>query len=135
MEQGAAAIQTAARHLKKKGKLLMVLNHPCFRIPRQSEWGVDAQKKLQYRRINSYLSPQKIPIQTQPGKGEQSATTFSYHHPLSDYSLWLQQANFSIAHLEEWCSDKKSEGSQAKMEDRARKEIPLFLAIIATREE
>lgn len=134
MEKGEGAIQTARHHLKKKGELLIVLNHPCFRIPRQSSWDVDNQMKLQYRRINSYLSAQKIPIQTNPGKGEKSETTFSYHHPLSTYSIWLQNAKFAILSIEEWCSDKKSEGSRAKMEDRARREIPLFLALLAVKE-
>jgi ubiquinone/menaquinone biosynthesis C-methylase UbiE len=134
MENGAGAIQTAARHLKKNGKLLIVLNHPCFRIPRQSAWGIDEQMKLQYRRVNSYMSPQKIPIQTNPGKGETSESKVSYHHPLSDYAMWLQKEKFAIAKLEEWCSDKKSEGAKARMEDRARKEIPLFLAILAIKE-
>jgi hypothetical protein len=31
--------------------------------------------------------------------------------------------------IEEWYSDKTSEGSQAKRENRARTEFPLFLAI------
>jgi SAM-dependent methyltransferase len=131
IENGEGAIGTAARHLKKGSKLLIVLNHPCFRIPRQSDWGIDEKAKLQYRRVNLYLSPLKIPIQTTPSKGEKSEMTFSYHHPLSDYALWLQKNKFSIAALEEWRSDKKSEGARAKMEDRARNEIPLFLAILA----
>lgn len=135
IENGKGAIQTATRHLKKGGKLLIVLNHPCFRIPRQSHWGVDEQKKLQYRRIDTYLSPQKIPIQIHPGKGAHSKETFSYHHPLSDYSAWLRSEKLAIAAIEEWCSDKKSEGAMAKMEDRARREFPLFLAILATKEE
>lgn len=134
MEKGQGAIQTAGRHLKKGGKLLIVMNHPCFRIPRQSSWDIDEQMKLQYRRINSYMSAQEIPIQTHPGKGGHSATTFSYHHPLSAYSNWLQQEKFVIGAMEEWCSDKKSEGSRARMEDRARREIPLFLAILAIKE-
>lgn len=133
MENGEGAIDTAGRHLKKGGKLLIVLNHPCFRIPRQSDWGIDEKAKLQYRRMNLYMSPQKIPIQTTPSKGEASETTFSYHHPLSDYALWLQKKKFAIASMEEWCSDKKSEGAKAKMEDRARKEFPLFLAILAVK--
>ncbi|PIS02845.1 MAG: SAM-dependent methyltransferase [Chlamydiae bacterium CG10_big_fil_rev_8_21_14_0_10_42_34] len=134
MENGQGAIETAARHIRKKGKLLIVLNHPCFRIPRQSSWGVDEKMKLQYRRLNTYMSEQKIPIQTNPGKGQGSESTFSYHHPLSDYMLWLKKAGFTITNLQEWCSDKKSEGAKAKMEDRARKEFPLFLAIVATKE-
>jgi SAM-dependent methyltransferase len=133
MESGAGAIGTAGRHLKKGGKLLLVLNHPCFRIPRQSSWGIDEQMKLQYRRVNGYLSPQKIPIQTTPSKGEASEVTYSYHHPLSDYTKWLQKEKLAIESMEEWISDKKSEGTKAKMEDRARKEIPLFLAILAVK--
>ncbi len=135
MEDGKSAIQNGARHLKAKGKMLIVLNHPCFRIPRQSGWGIDEQMKLQYRRMNGYLSPQKIPIQTHPGKGEKSENTFSFHHPLADYVEWLRSAKMAIVAMEEWISDKKSEGARAKMEDRARKEFPLFLAIVAAKEE
>ncbi len=133
MENGEGAIRTASHHLKKGSQLLIVLNHPCFRIPRQSSWGIDEQMKMQYRRMNTYLSSQKIPIQTNPGKGEASENTFSYHHPLSDYASWLQKEKLAIVTMEEWCSDKKSEGAKAKMEDRARKEFPLFLAILAVK--
>jgi len=131
MEEPALAIRNAGKHLRSGGKLLIVLNHPCYRIPRQSAWGIDEAAKLQYRRVNGYLSPQKIPIQSNPGKGEQSAVTYSYHHPLSDYSKYLAKEGFCIAAIEEWCSDKKSEGAKARMEDRARREIPLFMALLA----
>lgn len=131
MEQGEKAIANAAKHMKKMGKLLIVLNHPCFRIPRQSDWGFDEKMQLQYRRMNGYLSAQKIPIQTNPGKGSASASTMSYHHSLSDYFMWLNKAGFAVAKMEEWISDKKSEGARAKIEDRARKEFPLFLALLA----
>lgn len=134
MEKGGEAILNAGRHLKKGGKLLIVLNHPCYRIPRQSSWEVDEKMKLQFRRVNTYMSAQEIPIQTNPGKGGHSETTFSYHNPLSTYSNWLQTGKFAITAMEEWCSDKKSEGGRAKMEDRARREFPLFLAILATKE-
>ncbi|HEY4254808.1 MAG TPA: class I SAM-dependent methyltransferase [Chlamydiales bacterium] len=130
MEDGQGAIIQAATHLKSKGQLLIVLNHPCFRIPRQSSWGIDEEAKLQYRRVNRYLSPLKIPIQTNPGKGAASENTLSFHHPLSTYTTWLQSSGFAIKAIEEWRSDKKSEGHKAKMEDRAREEFPLFLAIL-----
>src|SRR3990167_3785971 len=132
MEAPDLAIQTARKHLKKGGKLLIVLNHPFFRIPRQSSWGEDAPKKLRYRRIDSYMSAQKIPIQTNPGRGAKSSTTFTYHRPISAYTSFLVKAGFSIQAIEEWCSDKKSEGPKARMEDRARKEFPLFMAILAS---
>lgn len=135
MEQGEKAIQNAVNHLRPEGKLLLVLNHPCFRIPRQSNWGLDAAKKLQYRRMDSYMSSQKIPIQTHPSKGERSPMTYSFHHPLSTYTSWLKNSRCAIKSLEEWCSDKTSEGSKAKIENRARKEFPLFLAILAVRDK
>lgn len=71
----------------------------------------------------------KIPIQMSPGKGKASSTTWSFHHPLTDLIAWMVQAGFTIDALEEWTSPKKSTGRMAKMENRARSEIPLFMAI------
>lgn len=131
MEQGKQAIAIAAAHLKAGGKLVLVLNHPCFRIPRQSDWGYDELMKLQYRRVNSYMSAMNIPIAMHPGQGKQSSQTFSFHNPLSTYTKWLQENGLSITSMEEWCSDKESQGGRARAENRARREIPLFLAISA----
>lgn len=133
VEHPEAVFQNCAKHLEKDGTLVMVLNHPCFRIPRQSEWGVDQNKKIQYRRIDRYLSSMKIPIAANPGKGEKSASTLSFHRPLSEYVRLLAEAGFGVVAMEEWCSDKVSEGGRAKMENRARSEIPLFLAIKAVK--
>jgi ubiquinone/menaquinone biosynthesis C-methylase UbiE len=133
MERPDLAIKTAARHLKVGGKLLMILNHPCFRIPRQSHWGVDPATQIQYRRMDLYMSPQKIPIQTHPGKKD-TVHTYSFHNPLSNFVKWCAENNLSIAQMDEWCSDKQSQGGKAKMENRARKEFPLFLAILAVKQ-
>lgn len=129
MAHPAQAILEASRHLIKGGVLAIVLNHPCFRIPRHTSWTIDVPKKMQCRRIDRYLSPLQIPIQTNPGKNAQ--TTWSFHHSLSDYSRFLADAGFAIILLEEWTSDKKSTGKHAKMEDRARTEFPLFLTFLA----
>ncbi|MFA6915685.1 MAG: class I SAM-dependent methyltransferase [Parachlamydiales bacterium] len=129
MEHPQVAIQNAAKHLAPGGKLILILNHPCFRIPRQSSWGIDEAKHLQYRRTDSYLSQMKIPIQMSPGKGQESSTTWSFHYPLADLITWMVQAGFRVDAMEEWASDKKSTGRMAKMENRARAEIPLFMAI------
>ena len=40
--------------------------------------------------------------------------TYSYHHPLSDYITWLAKYGIAVIGMEEWCSDKKSEGARAK---------------------
>lgn len=121
----------AAKHLSSNGQLAIVMNHPCFRIPRQSSWKIDEKQKVQFRRIDCYSSKLKIPIQASPSKGEQSTTTWSFHHPLSSYSQWLFEAGFVIEVIEEWHSDKVSLGKAAKMENKARAEFPLFMAIRA----
>lgn len=128
IEDPRLLLKNAFHHLEDKGKLFLVLNHPCFRIPRQSHWGIDEQKKLQYRRMDSYLSLQKIPIQMHPG--QKTEMTWSFHHSLADYSKMLKDSGFTILQMEEWVSDKKSQGAKAKMENRARREFPLFLTLV-----
>lgn len=120
----------AEQYLRKNGKFLIILNHPCFRIPRQSSWGVDPKNKLQYRRIDRYLSPLEIPITAHPGE-RNSPVTWSFHQPLSAYTELLRKHHFMIEVMEEWNSDKQSVGPAAKMENRGRSEFPLFLAILA----
>jgi ubiquinone/menaquinone biosynthesis C-methylase UbiE len=125
-------IQHISEVTEKNGKLLIVLNHPCFRIPRQSSWEEDKLNKLQYRRINRYMSPLEIPINTHPGE-ENSPVTWSFHHPLEDYVNYLFGNGFLIEKIEEWTSEKKSEGKAAKKENRAREEFPMFMAILAVK--
>lgn len=133
IEHPETVLKNASSCLVEEGKLVIVLNHPCFRIPRQSSWEVDKEKKIQYRRLDRYYSTMKIPIQAHPSKGKESPNTWSFHHPLSSFSRWLLDAGFVITLLEEWCSDKVSTGSAAKMENRSREEFPLFLTILASK--
>jgi len=126
-------VKNASKYLKNDGQFLMILNHPIFRIPRQSSWGVDEKSKTQYRRVDRYMSSLEIPIKTNPGKFQKSEITWSFHNPLSKYSEILFDNGFVIEKIEEWVSDKKSTGPMARMEDRARDEIPMFMAILATK--
>jgi len=126
------AINFASRHLKANGKLLIILNHPSFRIPRQSSWEIDNQNKLQYRKVNRYLSPLKIPLTVQRDKIG-SPIIWSFHHPLSDYSRYLFENGFLIEKIEEWISPKTSVGKAAKQENHARGEFPLFMAVLAVK--
>lgn len=123
-------IINAKKHLRKGGKFVMILNHPMFRIPRQTSWGVDEKSKIQYRRVDRYLSEMEIPILTNPGSFEKSEKTWSFHHCLSKYSEELFRNGLIIERIDEWVSDKKSIGGKAKMENRAREEIPMFMAIV-----
>lgn len=133
IENPALAIEKAARHLVPGGKLVIVLNHPAFRIPRQSSWEIDPKNKLQYRRVNRYMSPLKIPITMHPGQGS-GPLTWSFHEPISAYTKMLADNGLVIEDLEEWTSDKESAGRAARMENRSRSEFPLFLAILARKD-
>lgn len=120
-----------ARVLKSGGRLLLVLNHPCFRIPKQSSWGYDEQTKVMYRRLDEYLSESKVKIQMHPGD-KPSEQTLSFHRPLQFYFKSLSKHGFAVTHLEEWNSRKKSApGPRAQAEDKTRQEIPLFLFLEA----
>lgn len=130
LQDSWTVFKNAAKHLRKDGLLICVLNHPCFRIPRQTSWEVDTNKKIQSRKMNVYQSELKIPIQTAPSKGSRSETVYHHHRPLSYYFQGLCQAGFTVEALDEWYSDKMSTGKNAKMENRARKEFPLFLCLV-----
>ncbi len=131
ISDGEKVILNAKDHLKENGSLIIVLNHPCFRIPRYSFWEVDKNQKIEYRRLNLYMSNIEIPLLTNPSQGEKSKILYSYHNPLSTYSSWLKNAGFLIESFDELTSDKKSTGACAEMENKARNEFPLFLAIKA----
>lgn len=126
-------ISEAYRVLKTGGHFYIVLNHPCFRIPKESGWGFDDEQKIQYRRIDRYLSELKIPIQMHPGDRPKDYTV-SFHRPLQSYFKFLNKAGFLSGRFEEWNSTRKSEpGPRASIEDRARKEIPIFALIEAVK--
>jgi SAM-dependent methyltransferase len=132
IEKIKETLEECARVLKPSGKLFIVLNHPAFRIPKRSSWGYDEGANIQYRRLDGYLSEAKIAIDMHPGKAGQE-NTISFHRPLQVYFKHLSKAGFAVTKLEEWNSHKKSEkGKRSEAEDRARKEIPLFLCLEAT---
>jgi SAM-dependent methyltransferase len=127
-----AVFRDAAKVLRPGASFVVVMNHPVLRTPRQTSWGFDESKKMQYRRVDGYMIENEIPILAHPGKGERSERTFSYHRPLQDYVSALVGAGFVIDGLEEWTSDRRSEsGERARTENRSRNEIPLFMAIRA----
>lgn len=131
IENVKGVLLEVARVLKSGGEIILVLNHPAFRVPNASGWEFDAEKNIQYRRIESYLSESKVSIAMHPGKAPE-AKTVSFHRPLQYYFKLLNSAGFVVSRLEEWISHKKSEsGPRAVAEDQARHEFPLFLCLQA----
>jgi ubiquinone/menaquinone biosynthesis C-methylase UbiE len=123
----------AQRVLKKNGRLLLVLNHPAFRIPKNSSWEWDDRNKTQFRRTDRYLSEITTEIEMHPGQ-KNSETTISFHRPLQFYFKLLSKHGLLVSKLEEWISPKTTpHGPRAQAENKARKEFPLFLFLEATK--
>lgn len=134
IEKVAETLQECSRILRKAGRLFIVMNHPSYRIPQGSAWGFDEARGIQYRRVDHYLSEAKIKIDMTPGKATGKEYTVSFHRPLQYYSKLLGKSSFAITRMEEWESHKKSgKGPRQHAEDVARKEIPLFLCLEATK--
>lgn len=131
IERLLPVFQEVKRVLKVGGRFVLVINHPAFRVPKRSDWGWDEDKKLQYRRVERYLSPEKIKIDLHPSQ-QAGEYTWSFHRSLQDFVKALNTAGLAVSRLEEWISHKVSQsGPRAMAEDAARKEIPLFLALEA----
>ncbi len=120
-------LKECARALKEKGSLFLVLNHPAFRAPKVSSWQWDEQEKVQYRRMDEYLSESKIEIDMNPGK-RNSEKTISFHRSLQWYFKMFRKNGFGVIKCEEWISHREpTRGPRFAAEDKARKEFPLFL--------
>ena len=129
------AIMEAGRVLKKGGFIYIVLNHPAFRIPKQSSWGWDEEQGRQYRRVDEYLGEFTQKIEMHPGDNK-NIVTFSFHRPIQSYFKALKKSGFLISRFEEWNSNRVSEpGKRSEEENRIRKEIPLFLFLEAIKIE
>lgn len=123
------ALANAAALLKPSGRLVILMTHPCFRIPRQSGWGWDPGRKLQYRRVDHYMSPLQVPME--PHKNS-AGITRSYHWPLSSYVGALNEHGLAIDQmLEIPMTLQPGNQKTSRAEKRALEEIPLFLALRA----
>lgn len=135
--------------LRPGGRCVVVILHPAFRSPGRTSWawedqaGPEARKQAgaksgrQYRRVDAYLSEGKRDIVMNPGdasRGGKPLTTATYHRPIHAYVAALAKAGLLVDAMEEWASVRESEpGPRASEENRARREIPMFLAIRAVR--
>lgn len=131
----APVFAEVSRLLVPGGRVVLVMMHPCFRGAKETSWGWDEQAKVQYRRVDRYLTPRKTPIVTHPGS-DPHHYTWTFHKPIGEYVKSLRTAGLLIDTIEEWPSHKQSEpGPRAPAENLARKEIPMFMAIRAVKGE
>ena len=119
-----------SRVLKKDGRIVLVLNHPAFRVPQGSDWYFE--NGVQSRIVSQYLSESKIFIDMTPGEKnpKKKIKTITFHRSLQYYMKLLAKNSFAITRLEEWISHKQSgTGPRQLAEDKARKEIPMFMCL------
>jgi len=132
-----AVFRGAASKLKPGGRLVCVISHPSYRIMGATAWGwtLDQRsgRQVQFRRVDQYLSEQSSEIVMNPGEvanGKPAVTTVTHHRPISGYIASAARSGLVVDAIEEWISDRESEpGPRAAAENRARREIPLFMAI------
>lgn len=123
-----AAVRSAASVLARRARIVVVMTHPCFRVPRQSGWGWDERRKLRFRRIDAYLGRLAVPMERHHhGPG----STRSFHRPLGDYFASFAAEGFAIDALREIAA--AAEDGAGRAEEAAAREIPLFLALRARR--
>jgi len=129
-----AVFESVARALRPGGVFVGVILHPAFRSPERTAWGFagSGSDTVQYRRVAGYLSEHSARIVMNPGAvagGAEPIETTTHTRPIAEYVNALSASGLFIERLEEWPSHRRSNaGPRAEAENRARSEIPLFLA-------
>jgi ubiquinone/menaquinone biosynthesis C-methylase UbiE len=128
MDPLAEVLASATWALKTNGRLVILMTHPCFRIPRQSGWGYDPNRKLRYRRVDRYLTPLPVPMKAYDGA--ETGVTRSFHRPLQAYINGLVTAGCLVEQMREIPVRAVLGASKNnRAEQLANAEIPLFLAL------
>jgi len=126
MEPLAEVLASAAWALRPGGRCVLLVTHPCFRVPRQSGWGWDEERRLRFRRVDSYLTPLAVPLR--PPSSGAGAPVPSFHRPLQAYINGLAASGLLLDQLREIAGPPdRSDGAA----ERASAEFPLFLALRA----
>lgn len=117
-------LRTAAWALRDGGRVVLLMTHPAFRVPRQSGWGWDEERKLRFRRVDRYLTPLPVPMR--------GGATRSFHRPLNEYINGLANNGLLTERIAEIPGyDEHEAYGQARADNLADREIPLFLALRA----
>lgn len=126
-------MQNLAASLKSGARAVIVMMHPCFRIPQESHWGWDGDQKIQFRRLDKYGKALEIDIQTRPGLNTDEGTIF-YHRPLADLLTAMGNAGLGVVECKELFSHRRSQvGPFSKAEHKAAEEFPLFIGLRAVK--
>ena len=136
MDPLPAVLESASWALKPESRIVLLMVHPAFRAPRHSGWGWDEGRKLQFRRVDSYLTPMAVPMKSLGGRGGEFRSR-SFHRPMSAYVNGLAERGFLVDRMLEIpdLPAGAAPGRSARSTERARLEIPLFLGLRAVRRQ
>lgn len=116
--------------LEVGGKMVAVVNHPAFRVPKSSDWYFNKDLQKQGRVVYKYRTPHSIKIDMNPGTKNKIDKIFTttFHRPFEEYLNTFTKAGLTFTYMKEIYSNKVSEkGIRKGAEDSARNEIPMFL--------
>ena len=116
MDDVGRVIRSVSGVLAARSRIVILLTHPAFRVPRHSGWGVDPERGLRYRRVDAYLTSMAVPLRGRPGSGP----TTSFHRPLSVYVEALAAQGYAIDAVREPPDLPDAAGNP---------DIPIFLAL------
>jgi SAM-dependent methyltransferase len=123
-------LSSVARALRPASRIVILMTHPAFRVPRHSGWGLDPERKLLYRRVDSYLTDMAVPMKSLRGE----PPTRSFHRPIGAYVNGLARLGFAVDALEE-IPDLAADDRPGRhtLGERDNRDIPLFLGLRAVR--
>jgi ubiquinone/menaquinone biosynthesis C-methylase UbiE len=124
--------KSVAQVLNPGGRVVILMIHPAFRIPRQSAWGEETDRKIKYRRIDRYLTPLDIPRKEYPGR--KSGMSISFHRPIHTYINELSAQGMAVTQMVEVApGNVMDKPNRTRAEIRADEEIPVFMGLCAVK--
>ena len=113
IERYEDAISEVARVLKKKGRLVFSITHPCFDFDGKTsgepvaEWKYEkgteniVEKKALYLQVKKYFGVVKSEVSWDMKRLAKPFKTTSFHRTLTDYFQALHKSSFLVARLVE----------------------------------
>jgi ubiquinone/menaquinone biosynthesis C-methylase UbiE len=139
IEDAEGAVAEVSRVLKKGGRFVASIPHPCFLVESNSGWVMEKnafEPPKVYRKVRAYrkLFSEKVPWRV--GETERRFTR-EFHRPLSWYARVLSSSGMAITALEEPEPTKefleKEAEKEGDLDSKGFLEVPLHLVIEATK--
>ncbi len=127
------AISEISRVLRKGGKFVASIFHPCFDNGSNSSWVIE--KKLYeskiYRKIRAYREPFSERVPWKLPQSDEKMFTIAFHRPLSWYARTIANSGLAITALEE--PEPQEEFLDKESDAAGFLEVPLHLVIGAVK--